>query len=772
MHTKVGHAASNIVPFQVIMVSLVNSSSSPVDFSCSWLQYQGLVSERHQADVAVWLRPIPVGRYVLYNTNLSSWRASGASTVTVQQVQAAVAEVAGANPQLPVSQLLQQPAIQQLLRVSEMVDQQLAADEQQAAAPQGQQQSAAAGQQATDSAAGGRRLKQATAAPTPLPPDIPMAMGLTPFPAAQPADTEPRATAPAVPTRAADSPAGAQAAAPATSGQQPPQGPAKPPDWQKRLADVYLDTGSPLYADLENKTIVLFNNRRCRTVFEVVEGGLLGLGTVDPTTEHARHQLTDQLSTLASNVLTIEPGSAGEDEPAYPVSSSLLPQSLQPLSDDAISENEGSPVAGGHARATGDALRSKEVHTSATASSNSNMAALLKENALLKARLQQVEEAATDALGELQDARDEVDAHKQAIKGTEQQVREELASWQDQLAASAAKSAAAEAALLTAQPEIEELQHRVRELQQGNGRLKEQLATQVSVAAAAAARAETLEAQLEAERAGQSAVAADAAARQADVDRMVVAAVAAREEEAERLVAAAQQAMQEALDRAEAARQRAVLAEQAKIELTLALAEAAEGKAKDVDTHTAPPPAEAAAAAGRQGCAGVPSGRASDKDGEDRETDDGSHDGWGDVGDWGDAAAGDGGSKGLRGQKPKGGAALGAAGALAPGETVVQASEMEALLRRTEEAQLAAAVQTRRAAAAEAEADGLKRQLVEAEKRIKDLGWQIQMVMDPVTIGGAGAAGRAGPGGGGGAAGAGASWFADIMGCGANYVRK
>jgi len=38
--------------------------------------------------------------------------------------------------------------------------------------------------------------------------------------------------------------------------------------------------------------------------------------------------------------------------------------------------------------------------------------------------------------------------------------------------------------------------------------------------------------------------------------------------------------------------------------------------------------------------------------------------------------------------------------------------------------------------------DGLERQLVEAEKRIKDLGWQIQMAseMDPVAIGGGGAA--------------------------------
>jgi hypothetical protein len=206
----------------------------------------------------------------------------------------------------------------------------------------------------------------------------------------------------------------------------------------------------------------------------------------------------------------------------------------------------------------------------------------------------------------------------------------------------------------------------------------------------------------------------------------------------------------QAMNQAEAARQRAAMAEQAKIELTLALAEAAETKAKDVDTYTTPPPAEA---------------------GGDQGTDDEASDGWGEAGDWGDAAAASRNSKGRKGKPTKGGDPGEAAGILGPGETVVQASEMEALLLRTEEAQLAAAVQTRRAAAAEAEADGLKRQLVEAEKRIKDLGWQIQMVMDPVTIGGAGAGGRGGPGGGG-AAGGGSSWFADMMGCGANYVRK
>lgn len=52
----------------------------------------------------------------------------------------------------------------------------------------------------------------------------------------------------------------------------------------------------------------------------------------------------------------------------------------------------------------------------------SGSSALAKENAALKARLQQVETAATEALGELQDAQDELDAHKEARQAAEQQV--------------------------------------------------------------------------------------------------------------------------------------------------------------------------------------------------------------------------------------------------------------------------------------------------------------------------------------------------------------
>lgn len=38
---------------------------------------------------------------------------------------------------------------------------------------------------------------------------------------------------------------------------------------QKVLADVYNSNGSPIYGDLVNNTIVLFNNQRCNLTYEV-----------------------------------------------------------------------------------------------------------------------------------------------------------------------------------------------------------------------------------------------------------------------------------------------------------------------------------------------------------------------------------------------------------------------------------------------------------------------------------------------------------------------
>ena len=50
---------------------------------------------------------------------------------------------------------------------------------------------------------------------------------------------------------------------------------------------------------------------------------------------------------------------------------------------------------------------------------------------------------------------------------------------------------------------------------------------------------------------------------------------------------------------------------------------------------------------------------------------------------------------------------------------------------RLEEAELAAKVQSRRAAKADQELDVVKRQLEAAERRAKELSWQIRMVADP-----------------------------------------
>jgi hypothetical protein len=188
----------------------------------------------------------------------------------------------------------------------------------------------------------------------------------------------------------------------------------------------------------------------------------------------------------------------------------------------------------------------------------------------------------------------------------------------------------------------------------------------------------------------------------------------------------------QAHERAEAAQQRAAMAEQAKIELTLALAEASEARAKDVDTHSHGGTAASARASNRatneQQQGDADSAAAAAATGE----------GWGDAG-WGTEDAADllgdaagnpaGGNRGRRASAARASDSAGAAAAverveLPPGCTVVEAGEMEALLCRADEAELAAAVQTRRAAASELELDGLKRRLAEAEKQV---GWSIAL---------------------------------------------
>ncbi|KAK9846128.1 hypothetical protein WJX84_011721 [Apatococcus fuscideae] len=105
---------------------------------------------------------------------------------------------------------------------------------------------------------------------------------------------------------------------------------------------------------------------------------------------------------------------------------------------------------------------------------------------------------------------------------------------------------------------------------------------------------------------------------------------------------------------------------------------------------------------------------------------------------------------------------------------LLEAAEVDALQKRVEEAELAASVGARRAAAAEGEVSVLKCQLQAAEKKLKELAWQIKMISDPQQIGGRGsqqaAAGNA-------AAGSQpqsgrVNNILDMFGCGANYTRR
>lgn len=74
-----------------------------------------------------------------------------------------------------------------------------------------------------------------------------------------------------------------------------------------------------------------------------------------------------------------------------------------------------------HLQAT---LSPAERPVAAKTTSALSAAGLAKENAALTARLHQVEDAATEALGELQDAQDELDAERDARHAAEQQVRQ------------------------------------------------------------------------------------------------------------------------------------------------------------------------------------------------------------------------------------------------------------------------------------------------------------------------------------------------------------
>lgn len=91
---------------------------------------------------------------------------------------------------------------------------------------------------------------------------------------------------------------------------------------------------------------------------------------------------------------------------------------------------------------------------------------------------------------------------------------------------------------------------------------------------------------------------------------------------------------------------------------------------------------------------------------------------------------------------------------------------------RCEEAELAAAVGSRRAMAAEVELDRLKVQLTAAEQRAKELAWQVKMMSDPSQIGGRNGSDGSGPGGASGSAGGQVAGIFDMFGCATNYRGK
>jgi hypothetical protein len=134
----------------------------------------------------------------------------------------------------------------------------------------------------------------------------------------------------------------------------------------------------------------------------------------------ARQGLNEQLSTIASSVLTIEP-KHGPDGHLSAVSPGPADQQSTHgyLASPKRAPERHQLCSNGHQGS--DDL--EDVPLSAPAhGSGSTPSALAAENAALKARLHVVEEAAADALGELQDLKDDLEAHKEARQAAERQV--------------------------------------------------------------------------------------------------------------------------------------------------------------------------------------------------------------------------------------------------------------------------------------------------------------------------------------------------------------
>lgn len=131
----------------------------------------------------------------------------------------------------------------------------------------------------------------------------------------------------------------------------------------------------------------------------------------------ARQGLNEQLNTIASSVLTIEPkhGADGQLSPA----SQTAADASGTFSSPQQSPRSQDPYSNGDHDTDGlfdVPLSTPAQHVGSAGSS------LAKENAALKGRLQVVEEAAAEALGELQDLKDELEAHREARHAAERQV--------------------------------------------------------------------------------------------------------------------------------------------------------------------------------------------------------------------------------------------------------------------------------------------------------------------------------------------------------------
>lgn len=195
-----------------------------------------------------------------------------------------------------------------------------------------------------------------------------------------------------------------------------------------------------------------------------------------------------------------------------------------------------------------------------------------------------------------------------------------------------------------------------------------------------------------------------------DFDRLLKAAVSEREEEAERKVLQALQAVRDSEMMAKEAEERADRAEAQKIELSVALA----SRSENVDVSSLPRSDTIATTTSHPPNLGYSRGGQHDENG------------------------------GL----------------------------LDELSRKAEEAELAAAVQTRRASAAESECDLLRLQLQDAQRQVRELSWQVKM-----SLGASGGAGMMMMGKEGGRAGntglsSLGSQTLDILGCGPSFTRK